>query len=378
MWTRGKKKMQYERFVYPDGHEEVRSLGTSDPVLAKSICEKIRTDILMDKNFGTKRTKKKYKMSEILNKYLDHAEAINAPDTYITYKAHNRFWQKRLGHLFANNVTKAMLEDIYDREIKRVKINTVFLKFTYLGSVFNRAIDKEQVDVNPVKKMKLLEDKPERVRYLSKNEEIKLFNFLNQPEYEWLRDYVVVAIETGLRRKNMCFMTWDHVDFDAGVIHFSKQEMKGKKAFDAFMSKNVYAILYKRYQNKHLLAEQDHVFTYHGRFCKKGIKINRQTISGYFRGFIKNVVGLKNFRLHDLRHEFCSKLVQGGQDLYLVCKMAGHANIKQTQRYASLAPKQKRNALLVFDNALRYDDVIDITEKSVTAPPLPQLNQSND
>jgi site-specific recombinase XerD len=53
-----------------------------------------------------------------------------------------------------------------------------------------------------------------------------------------------------------------------------------------------------------------------------------------------------------MRHDFCSKLVQADTNLYLVSKMASHSSIKQTEKYSHLAPKQKRNALLVFNDTL--------------------------
>jgi site-specific recombinase XerD len=55
--------------------------------------------------------------------------------------------------------------------------------------------------------------------------------------------------------------------------------------------------------------------------------------------------GIKNFRFHDLRHDFCSKLVQKGADLYSVAGLAGHKDIKTTQRYAHLSPEKLRSTI---------------------------------
>jgi integrase len=47
--------------------------------------------------------------------------------------------------------------------------------------------------------------------------------------------------------------------------------------------------------------------------------------------------GLKDVRVHDLRHSFASLLVNQGRTLYEVQKILGHTQVKTTQRYAHLS-----------------------------------------
>lgn len=47
--------------------------------------------------------------------------------------------------------------------------------------------------------------------------------------------------------------------------------------------------------------------------------------------------GLKDVRIHDLRHTFASNLVNAGHSLFVVSRALGHANIVQTARYSHLA-----------------------------------------
>ncbi len=47
--------------------------------------------------------------------------------------------------------------------------------------------------------------------------------------------------------------------------------------------------------------------------------------------------GLRDVRLHDLRHSFASNLVNSGHSLYVVSKALGHSQIRTTTRYAHLS-----------------------------------------
>ncbi|CAE6507322.1 Site-specific recombinase XerD (fragment) [Nitrosomonas nitrosa] len=54
---------------------------------------------------------------------------------------------------------------------------------------------------------------------------------------------------------------------------------------------------------------------------------------------IRKRVGLEHLRLHDLRHQYASFLVNSGRTLYEVQQILGHSDSKVTERYSHLSMK---------------------------------------
>jgi len=55
--------------------------------------------------------------------------------------------------------------------------------------------------------------------------------------------------------------------------------------------------------------------------------------------------GIEDFRLHDLRHTFASRLVMAGVDLMTVMQLGGWKSLAMVQRYGHLSPSHRREAI---------------------------------
>ena len=61
-------------------------------------------------------------------------------------------------------------------------------------------------------------------------------------------------------------------------------------------------------------------------------------------------VGLPfSLSMHSARHTFATMLLTLGADLYTVCKLIGHSDVKTTQIYAKIINKKKEDAIGLID-----------------------------
>ena len=87
--------------------------------------------------------------------------------------------------------------------------------------------------------------------------------------------------------------------------------------------------------------------------------------------------GLKDVRIHDLRHSFASYVINQGHSLYEVQKLLGHTQVKTTQRYAHLSHDSLLNAAdsamasVPWDRDAREGSKAPSIEKGVTAEEVP-------
>jgi integrase len=75
---------------------------------------------------------------------------------------------------------------------------------------------------------------------------------------------------------------------------------------------------------------------------------------------------IEDFRFHDLRHTFATRLAQAGVDIYKIAKLLGHKDIRMTQRYAHHYPESLRDGVEVLDRKKMITNLSHSNKKELT------------
>ncbi|MFN3314797.1 MAG: tyrosine-type recombinase/integrase [Hyphomonas sp.] len=180
----------------------------------------------------------------------------------------------------------------------------------------------------------------ERVRELTMAEQKRLFQHLRSD----LQPFVQFALMTGARLATICDLKWSDVDHDSKRILF---RVKGGKQMRFPLSREV-ATLLSVLPRSNLPEHRPFVFTFED-LSRKNKPRRRIVASGGglmedFRAALA-AAEIEDFRFHDLRHTFATRLLRQTGNLKLVSRLLGHADVTTTTRYAHVLDQDLAEAL---------------------------------
>jgi len=224
-----------------------------------------------------------------------------------------------------SEITPFLIEKYKNERKTIVGPATINRELACLKHMFTKAIQWEMIDSNPVKKVKLLKENNQRLRYLTEEEIQKSY----QECSVHLKPIVLTALYTGMRRSEILKLKWEDIDFKQRLIFV--RNAKNNRTREIPIADILLNSL------KQLNFKSQYVF------CRNNGKpwVNIRT---GFEGAVKRA-GIKDFTFHDLRHTFASHLVMSGADLLTAKELLGHQTINMTLRYAHLSPSHKRKAI---------------------------------
>jgi len=189
-----------------------------------------------------------------------------------------------------------------------------------------------------------------RTRYLNADEEKRLLAALKKSTIKF-QALVLLALNTGARQGQLLKIVWRDLDLRNGMLTLRPETAKSKRVnyvpLNAKARKALHAwrrTLERQYAEAESedgrprkIEESDAVFA--GNTGKHWVNVN-----GLWNA-VKAEAKLEDFTFHDLRHTFASRLVQRGEDLYVVQRLLGHSDPKLTARYAHHQPDALKRAV---------------------------------
>ncbi|MBI1912818.1 MAG: site-specific integrase [Deltaproteobacteria bacterium] len=209
---------------------------------------------------------------------------------------------------------------------------------------------------NPVSFIDMPKVNNGRCRYLSNQEYASLFKALDDAPEPWLKSVIIIALNTGLRLRNIIYMRWSWVNMEDRLITISGEYMKNSQNLGLPLTQEAYDTLEELGNVRRV--DTDLVFHEDGEAVYP-VKLQRA-----FKG-VCTAAKLTDFRFHDLRHTYASYLRQRGIDLHTISVLLSHRDMRMSARYAHLSVESLRDAVAVLDRKrLQFGDIG--KEKGVT------------
>ena len=325
---------------FADKNGRIRRQKVGPKGLAKRLYEKRKTQVREGKFFPELLANTKGPtFAEAMDDYITRKEPVWKASK--EWKRIGEKWKERFKGRDLNSIGRAdIAQEISSLARRGLKPGTVNRHLTLLKAFFHDAVVNGELEVDPARFVKKLRENNERVRFLSGAEEQRLMDTL-PPKY---RSVVRFAILTGMRRGEVFNLRSSDIDF--ATRNMVIQEPKEGRIKRLPMSQAVYDLLVGELpKGGKEPASFDRVFPFDPHNF-----VNRIFILAVRRAEIQD------FRFHDLRHTFASRLIMKGVDLVTIGKLMGHHGTRMTERYAHLTEQRLRDAVeLLTDTGTTTD-----------------------
>ncbi|MEH6348364.1 MAG: site-specific integrase [Bermanella sp.] len=235
-----------------------------------------------------------------------------------------------------------------------------------LRAKLSKAVEWNVIDEHPLGKLKPLRvDRSPKVRYLTDAEDKRLFAALEKRDAELkddrkrgnefrtkrgyslypdlnknrfadrLEPMVVLSLKTGMRKGEVFDLEWPDVDLKRKTLTVRGENSKSSQTRHIPLSPSALDVL-KNWKKQS--ADCD------GLVFPSDDGGRLRDVKKSWTSLLKKAK-INNFRWHDMRHDFASKLVMKGVPLNTVRELCGHADLNTTLRYAHLAPDHKADAV---------------------------------
>lgn len=336
-------------FNYKDKNDNNKlkwvKVGKESDKYTQDITKTLRDEQLSKMNHGediTKVANKKKKelitLDTLANRYFEDKKSTN--ERKQKYANHIK---PLIGNKQIENITKVDIKKVVDSVLNLGRSNgTRNSVLSLISTIINHSIKHYDLKVvNPCIGVSKLKDDNKRERFLTTDEIKKLKDEVKGNFFVKL--FVEFALCTGGRLETILHIQKKDIDLINKTVNLNN--LKTKKRYTGFLQDDLIAIL-KDYLPS--LNANDYVVTQKGLQEKKADhkQIHRRLkpiLDRLFNKGLKDDDTINRAVIHTLRHSFASHLAINGTPIFTIQKLMNHSDIKQTLRYAKLAPDSGKN-----------------------------------
>lgn len=245
------------------------------------------------------------------------------------------YWIGAIGDTSISGLRRGTLIEIRDAMAESRSPATVNRYLATLRHAFNIAVtDWEWATRNPLQRIMLTEPRG-RDRHLSDDEIKALLEATKTSDHPHLHAIVLVALTTGARRGEVMRLRWQDVDLAKGraILQQTKNTDKRTIALVPQVVTELKEVQKVRRIDSDLIFENPN-----------NGKRTYRTIEAAWRK-ARDDASLEDFRFHDLRHTFASRMAMDGKSLREIAEALGHRTLAMVQRYSHLTESHVHTAM---------------------------------
>jgi site-specific recombinase XerD len=318
------------RYADATGHIRREKAGTKSTAI--KLYHKRKTEVLEGKKLPENLRRVNVSFEELANDALEYSRTTKVREAYRIDRWHMRtflcwFRNRGAAEITALDIERR-LNELGEEGRKPATLNRYR---TLLGLTFSLAVRNEKVTTNPVRHVKPRQENNERVRFLDDEEETNLRSKIRELHREHEAEFDL-ALHTGMRRGEQYGLRWQDVDLKRGIITIPRSK-HGEVRHIQINSVARSALQALREMGNGL-----------GHVCPRPHGPQSRDAREWFNQVLRQA-DIQNFRWHDLRHTFASRLVMAGVPLRAVQVLMGHKRMETTLRYSHLGEAHLREAV---------------------------------
>ena len=262
-----------------------------------------------------------------------------------------------LGHVRLGDLRRADVQDFIESMLHQGQsVSTIKNTLDPLRVIYRRAIQREEVMVDPTSHLAIPADRGRRDRVATRNEAARLLDALPQAE----RALWATALYLGLRRGELRALRWSDVDLDGNMIRVERAlddgerrhpgEFVSTKSLSGERDVPILPILRHELVAHKLATGRDGVQLVFGRTATLPFipsTVRRRALAAW------EAADLEPIALHECRHTAATVMRAAGLDSKIISAIIGHSSVVITQdRYTHVDRSHLADAAAQLDSYL--------------------------